>query len=535
MLYSVVILLNDGGDYKTVNLDEVLQLVDSLIGLVEIECGMNTNEDEYEIPDEDSPEYEKFQMFLEWLVIINKLYERGKYGHLKTLRNYLKRKNERQKMDPYVRMIIEAVFRPSVISEDIQRKYKVALTEKQRSILEKLAKGTNVKLNHKERAKIIIASDEGLNHSEVAIKLGINRNTVRKWVRRWLEIAPEINLIEIDKPYKLRKLIESVLEDSKRPGAPKSFTDEQTARIINLATERPEKYNIPADLWSLSLLVQKAVELGYVESISKTTVWRMFCEFLFKPHQVKEWMFRRYSLKDKSFNVRVDQICKLYLNAKELSSHGIEVVCADECCGIQAITFKYSPVLAKMGGKKMLVDRSDYESKGTTGILAARFVTTGQVVTMVQRTRTEEDFGNLIEEVIGCDRSKRYIIILDQLNTHMSETLVKISAQYEGIDPQTLGVKGKSGIMKSMKTRMEFLSNPDRHLMFVYTPLHCSWMNQVEVFFSILKRRILTSSSSYTSVEELEHRIEAFIAHYNKYLAKPYMWKFKGFLKIKAA
>ncbi len=111
-----------------------------------------------------------------------------------------------------------------------------------------------------------------------------------------------------------------------------------------------------------------------------------------------------------------------------------------------------------------------------------------------------------------------------------------MSAEYEGIVPLTLGVKEHSGVMKSMKTRMEFLSDPDRHLMFVYTPVHCSWINnQVEVFFSILKNRILTSISSYASVEELEQRIKTFIAHYNKHLAKPFMWKFKGFLKIKAA
>ncbi len=130
---------------------------------------------------------------------------------------------------------------------------------------------------------------------------------------------------------------------------------------------------------------------------------------------------------------------------------------------------------------------------------------------------------------------ERYIIVLDQLNTHMSESLVNLSAKYEGIDPKTLGVKGRSGVMKSMKTRMEFLSDPSRHLMFVYTPVHCSWMNQVEIFFGILKNRILTSSASYASVEELEQRIEDFIAHYNKYLAEPFKWKFKGFLKPKAA
>ncbi len=516
-------------------MEEVLRLLDSLVELVERECGMDTQEEIYTVPDKEDPEYEKFAMFMEWLAIIDKLYEKGRYNHLKTLRNYLLRKKERHKMVSYVSLIIEAAIRPSVIAEEIKKQHKVALTEKQRTILEQIAKGTHVKLHHKERAKIILASDEGLNNCEVARKVKSNRKTVGKWVRRWVEAAVDINLIEMDKPFRLKREIESVIEDAKRAGAPKTFTEEETARIVNLATDRPEKHNVPADLWSLSLLAQKAVELGYVESISKTTVWRMFCEFLFKPHQVKKWMFLKYCKKDKSFTARVDQICKLYLHSKELSSNGIEVVSADECCGIQAIKLTYSPALAKMGGKKNLVDRNDYERNGTTGILAARFVTSGQVVSMVQGTRTEKDFANLIEKVIDGDRSKKYIIVVDQLNTHMSESLVKKSAEYEGLDPQTLGVKGESGVMESMKTRMEFLSDPDRHLMFVYTPVHCSWMNQVEVFFSILKNRILTSISSYASVEELEQRIKAFIAHYNEHLAKPFMWKFKGFLKIKAA
>lgn len=110
-------------------------------------------------------------------------------------------------------------------------------------------------------------------------------------------------------------------------------------------------------------------------------------------------MFLRYSKEDKSFTMQVERICKLYLKARDLSSHGIEVVCADECCGIQSITLKHAPVLAKMDGKKRLIDRSDYVRQGTTGLLAARFVTSGQVVSMVQGTRTEKDFSDLIEKV----------------------------------------------------------------------------------------------------------------------------------------
>lgn len=182
-------------------------------------------------------------------------------------------------MDSSVRLIIDVALRSSLIVEDIEKKHKVSLTEKQCSYLEKLANRTHVKLQHKNRAKIILASDRGLSNVEEADELGIHLATVSLWVNRWIEIAPEINVIEVDKPFRLKRLIEFALEDAYRSGVPTVFSEEQTARIINLATDKPEKYNVMADIWSLSLLVKTAVELGYVDSISKTTVWRMFCDF----------------------------------------------------------------------------------------------------------------------------------------------------------------------------------------------------------------------------------------------------------------
>jgi putative transposase len=108
---------------------------------------------------------------------------------------------------------------------------------------------------------------------------------------------------------------------------------------------------------------------------------------------------------------------------------------------------------------------------------------------------------------------------------------VRFVAEKEGIDLSTLGVKDKSGILKNMESRAEFLADKRHRIVFVYTPKHCSWLNQIEVWFSIITRRLLNRRSSFTSVEELEQKIWNFIVYYNNFLKKPFKWTFKGFAK----
>ena len=114
----------------------------------------------------------------------------------------------------------------------------------------------------------------------------------------------------------------------------------------------------------------------------------------------------------------------------------------------------------------------------------------------------------------------------DQLNTHKSEMLVRLVAQRCGIDDD-LGVKGRHGILKSMASRKRFLSDAGHRIRFVYTPRHCSWLNQVEIWFSILARRLL-KRSSFISVEDLKARALQFIEYFNSVLAKPFRWTYSG-------
>ncbi len=117
------------------------------------------------------------------------------------------------------------------------------------------------------------------------------------------------------------------------------------------------------------------------------------------------------------------------------------------------------------------------------------------------------------------------ILILDQLNTHKSETLVRLVARHCNLTLE-LGEKGQSGILASMESRAAFLTDPSHRIRFVYTPKHTSWLNQIEIWFSILVRQLL-KRGSFKSVDELTAQMRTFIDYFNRTLANPFQWKFK--------
>jgi transposase len=215
----------------------------------------------------------------------------------------------------------------------------------------------------------------------------------------------------------------------------------------------------------------------------------------------------------------------LYQQAPDLHAQGVHVVSTDEKTGIQA-NERAHPTRPMRPG---LVERVEFEyiRHGTQTLIANFEVATGHVIApSVGPTRTEEDFVGHIERTIARDPAATWIFIVDRLNTHQSESLVRIVAQACGIEAE-LGVKGQSGILASMPTRAEFLQDPTHRIRFVYTPKHTSWLNQVEIWFSILVRRLL-KRASFTSVEELRQRLVAFIAYFNQTMAKPFKWTYAG-------
>jgi transposase len=176
-----------------------------------------------------------------------------------------------------------------------------------------------------------------------------------------------------------------------------------------------------------------------------------------------------------------------------------------------------------------LVERVEFEyiRHGTLCLMANFNVATGKIVCpTIGPTRTEADFAAHIDRTIASDPQAGWIFVADQLDTHVSATLVELVAKRCGIEDD-LGVKGKSGVLKSKKTRRKFLEDPSHRIRFVYTPRHCSWLNQVEIWFSILARRLL-KRSSFKSLEDLQTRILDFIEYFNNVLGKPFRWTYTG-------
>ena len=198
----------------------------------------------------------------------------------------------------------------------------------------------------------------------------------------------------------------------------------------------------------------------------------------------------------------------------------------DELTGVQALERKH-PGLPLAPGK---VERREfeYERHGTRSFILSRDVVTGHMLAPAcGPTRTEADFLAHLQAVVATEpQATRWHVVCDRLNTHQSASLVRWIADLSGRE-EDLGVKGESGILASMVSRAAFLSDPSHQVVFHYTPKHSSWLNQIEIWLSILVRKLL-KRGSFTSVEDLQARVLAFIDYYNRTMAKPFKWTYQG-------
>lgn len=243
-----------------------------------------------------------------------------------------------------------------------------------------------------------------------------------------------------------------------------------------------------------------------------------------KPPLSRDWLNTKES-DPEGFQPQVETVCATYAAAQTNHQVGIHTVSTDEMTGIQAL----ERLVATRPARPGQIEKREFEYKrhGTQTLINNLEVATGVIIApTIGQQRTEMDFAQQIARTIAIEPQAEWVFVVDQLNTHLSETLVQVVAAECHLEDD-LGIKGKTGILESMASRMTFLSHPSHRIRFVYTPKHRSWLNQIEIWFSILVRRLL-KRASFTSVADMKQHILDFINYFNRVLAKPFKWTYTG-------
>lgn len=403
---------------------------------------------------------------------------------------------------------------------------KISITERQQEILLILQNSVTAPSRLRQRAALILLAFEGRRNEQIASEVGLARRPVGRWRRRWAEAFDRLIHVECFETHaELRRAIEAVLTDAPRSGAPGKFTPEQVTQILAVACEPPEASGRPITHWTAHELADEVIRRGIVASISPSQVGRYLREAALQPHKSRYWL--NTTEKDPEvFQERVEAICDCYRAAPESEkNHHTYTVCVDELTGLQALQ-RNAPALPMIPKRSERIE-FEYARHGTLCLIGNLRVATGELITpTIGPTRTEADFADHIEQTVASDPEASWVFVVDNLNIHSSESLVEWVAQACGITTE-LGKKGRWGVLKSVTSRQAFLSDPSHRLRFVYTPKHSSWLNQIEVIFGVIMRKVIRRGS-FPSVADLRSKLLNFIDYFNRVFAKPFLWTYTG-------
>ena len=347
------------------------------------------------------------------------------------------------------------------------------LTRRERADLKRTLREQSGEARDWRRARMVLQAASGESVSAIARQLGTSRSRVSEWLTRFR-----------------RERLEG-LWDNPRSGRPRVITPLERHQVVAAACQSPKAFGVSRHIWTRESLAEALVVAGRIKAISPSTVGEILEEAEIRPHRIKAWCHSN----DPHFHKKMRAIVRLYTRRPK----GEPVLSIDEKTGMQALsrsrTLK-TPAPGRAGRRDF-----EYRRNGTQCLFACFNVGTGKVLGRCTVTRKRPDFLSFMDLVASAYRQKRVHVVLDNLNTHHDTT--------------------QGAFMTDWNRRH------GKRFVFHYTPTHGSWLNQIELWFGIMTRRVLRYGS-YRDPDELVNAVEEFIEEWNATEAHPFQWTYRG-------